>query len=68
MDYLLGVPLNRFVHDKKLPLAEAVKLFGTGCGAVNYSHQKGLIHLDLKPSNILVDVDTRGAGLQGLVS
>ena len=57
MDYVRGVPLNHYLHDKKLTLEEALKLFTTVCEAVNYAHQKGVMHRDLKPANILVDVN-----------
>ncbi|MFQ5507390.1 MAG: protein kinase, partial [Planctomycetota bacterium] len=57
MDYVRGVPLDRYVHEKKLTLEAALGLFATVCEAVNYAHQKGVIHRDLKPSNILVDTD-----------
>lgn len=55
MDYVRGVPIDRYVRGKKLPLEEVLRLFATVCEAVNYAHQKGVIHRDLKPSNILVD-------------
>ena len=55
MDYIRGVPLDKYVHENHLSLEERLKVFNTICSAVQYAHQKGVIHRDLKPSNILVD-------------
>ncbi len=55
MDYIRGSPLHDFVREKKLALEETLKLFSTVCKAVQYAHQRGVIHRDVKPSNIIVD-------------
>jgi len=55
MDYAPGLPLQQYVRSKNLPLEEALELFLTVCEAVQHAHQKGVIHRDLKPTNILVD-------------
>ncbi len=55
MDYIRGVPLDKYVHENHLSLEDRLKVFSTICNAVQYAHQKGVIHRDLKPSNILVD-------------
>ena len=57
MDYVRGLPLDRHVRQRDLPLEDTLRLFATVCEAVQYAHQKGIIHRDLKPSNILVDSD-----------
>ncbi len=57
MDYVRGMPLHRYVREKKLALEDTLKLFGTVSEAVQFAHQKGIIHRDLKPTNILVEAD-----------
>ncbi|MCH8967173.1 MAG: protein kinase, partial [Planctomycetes bacterium] len=57
MNYVRGLPLQQYVHENKVPLEDALKLFGVVCETVQYAHQHGVIHRDLKPSNILVDSD-----------
>ena len=59
MDYVEGVPLRQYVHERALPLEAALRLFRTVCDAVAYAHRRGVMHRDLKPSNILVDADGR---------
>ncbi len=57
MDYVRGLPVTEYVRQQKLGLEQAMELFATICDAVNHAHQKGVIHRNLKPSNILVDGD-----------
>jgi eukaryotic-like serine/threonine-protein kinase len=54
MEYVKGVPFNRYCDDARLSVAQRLALFMPICQAVQHAHQKGIIHRDLKPSNILV--------------
>lgn len=40
--------------DKSLDQSEHLKLLQSVCHAVEYAHSKGFVHLDLKPSNVMV--------------
>lgn len=55
MDYISGLPLDRYVREKNLSNDDVLCLFRTVCEAVNTAHLKGIVHRDLKPGNILVD-------------
>jgi predicted Ser/Thr protein kinase len=57
MEYIDGVRLDRYVAQQRPSLTDVLRLFEKVCLAVNYAHQRGVIHRDLKPPNILVDAD-----------
>ena len=48
-------PITRHASEAGLGVRETVALFRRVCAAVAHGHQKGVIHRDLKPGNILVD-------------
>ena len=54
MEYVEGERIDRFCDERKLPLAERLRLFQAVCAAVHYAHQNLVVHRDLKPTNILV--------------
>ncbi|HWS55799.1 MAG TPA: protein kinase, partial [Pyrinomonadaceae bacterium] len=57
MEYIQGLPVDRYCDNARLSLAERLKLFRLVAGAVAYAHQNLIIHRDIKPSNILVTAD-----------
>ena len=60
MELVRGAPITRYCDDRRLTVEERLELFGQVCQAVHHAHQKGVIHRDLKPNNILVtDLDGR---------
>lgn len=63
MERIRGRPLDEYVRAESLHFAEVLELFAEICDAVHHAHQKGVIHRDLKPGNILVatEADTTNA-------
>ena len=56
MEYVAGaMTLVDYANKRQLDLRDRLELFGKICSAVHHGHQKGVIHRDLKPDNILVD-------------
>jgi eukaryotic-like serine/threonine-protein kinase len=55
MDYVDGLPIDRYCDTQKLTTVERLRLFRTVCSAVAYAHQNRVVHRDLKPGNILVN-------------
>ncbi len=54
MEYVDGLPIDRFCDEQCLSIPERLELFLTVCAAVGHAHANLVIHRDLKPSNILV--------------
>ena len=57
VDYVDGVPIDRYCDQHKLSITGRLELFIESCMAVHHAHQSLIVHCDLKPSNILVTAD-----------
>ncbi|MGQ9889887.1 MAG: protein kinase domain-containing protein [Aggregatilineales bacterium] len=55
MRLLSGGSLSDLLADGPLPLDRAAEIFGQVARGLAYAHGKGIIHRDVKPSNILLD-------------
>jgi eukaryotic-like serine/threonine-protein kinase len=54
MEYVEGVPIDRYCAANALSVERRIELFCTVCDAVEHAHRRLVVHRDLKPSNLLV--------------
>ena len=56
MELIRGIPITAYCDEHKLSVTARLGLFLQVCNAIQHAHQKGVIHCDLKPSNILIEL------------
>jgi eukaryotic-like serine/threonine-protein kinase len=72
MQRVAGDPIDRWCDQHRLDLRKRVERLIDACDAVRYAHERGILHQDIKPSNMLVTHDGHAKlldfGLSSLLS
>lgn len=56
MELVRGIAITEFCDAHRLSIEERLRLFMSVCRAIEHAHQRGVIHRDIKPGNVLVAV------------
>ena len=57
MELVKGIAVNKYCDDNKLSIQDRIEIVIPVCFAIQHAHQKGIIHRDIKPTNVLVTVN-----------
>ena len=56
MEYINGPTLSKYcLKENRLPVDRIAEIITSACKALDYAHQNGIIHRDVKPSNIMIN-------------
>jgi serine/threonine-protein kinase len=64
MEYIDGTDLGKFIaqaaaRHERIPYKEVIRIGRAIAGALDYAHQRGVVHRDVKPANVLLASDGR---------
>ena len=67
MELVHGVPITEYCDRNELSARERLGLFVQVCRAVQHAHTKGVIHRDIKPTNVLVTMNVEGVAVPKVI-
>jgi len=67
MEYAKGPTLAEVLVDGPLPAPRALRILQQLCDGLAHAHERGLIHRDFKPDNIVLETDSSGAEIPRII-
>ena len=55
MELIDGAPITTYCEQQQVGFEERIRLMVSVCRTIQYAHEQGIIHRDIKPTNVLIE-------------